>query len=104
MLSYRMYIISYLIYIVVPTSAIQCSYPDLIPTCEGIARIQGSDWLKASQWKAVLLSLDLNNIRCDDEDNIKPAKKLFKVSSVVDESIFEFEFNGFLDEHSRFAG
>ena len=99
-----MYIISYLLYIVVPTSAIQCSYPDLIPTCEGIARIQGSDWLKASQWKAVLLSLDLNNIRCDDEDILKPVKQFIKESSVFDESLFDFEFSGSLDENSRFTG
>ena len=98
--------IAWLLYIVflVPCAAMSCSYPSLVPTCERIAAMQATHWAKASQWRAVLLSLDLNSVSCDDNSVDNSVKKLLKVTSADAESLFDFNFTGSVDEQNRFSG
>ena len=93
-----------LLYKLVPSDAMSCSYPRLSETCENIASSEESDWNKVNKWKTVLSSIDLSHINCDEEIIHNPQTAVIKVTSASDYSPFEFKFTGSVDETKKFAG
>ena len=93
-----------LLYKLLPSDAVSCSYPRLSETCEKIASSEESDWNKVYEWKTVLSSIDLSHIYCDEDIAQNSQKLLMKVTSASDYSPFEFKFTGSVDENKKFAG
>jgi hypothetical protein len=91
-----------LLYKLVPSDAMSCSYPRLSETCEKIASSDESNWKKVNKWKTFLSSIDLSHTNCDEE--IITQKSVIKVTSASDYSPFEFKFTGSVDENMKFAG
>ena len=92
------------LYKLVPSLAVKCSYPSLSHRCKKLSNSEESNWLKVSKWKALLSSLDLRNIDCDEEFSDSSEKRVIQVTSVYDDDVFEFDFDGFLDESKVFEG
>eukprot|EP00090_Calanus_glacialis_P010224 TRINITY_DN18603_c0_g1_i1.p1 TRINITY_DN18603_c0_g1~~TRINITY_DN18603_c0_g1_i1.p1 ORF type:complete len:584 (-),score=121.65 TRINITY_DN18603_c0_g1_i1:74-1825(-) len=93
-----------LLYKLLPSDAVSCSYPRLSETCEKIASSEESDWNKVNKWETVLSSIDLSHINCDEDIIHNSQKSLIKVTSASDYSPFEFKFTGSVDENKKFAG
>ena len=93
-----------LLYKLVPSDAMSCSYPRLSETCEKIASSEESDWNKVNKWKTVLSSIDLSRINCDEDITYISQKSVIKVTSAFDYSPFEFKFTGSVDENKKFDG
>ena len=84
-------------------AAADCSYPDLAQTCEDIVTSRETGWRKVNMWKTVLFSLDLNTVECAG-DMLDNHKKVITVTSADEDSLFEFNYAGSVDQDQKFAG